>query len=145
MLTVADASISEDAGTVDLAVTLSGTSASAIGFTWATAPNPDPWITGYRVERREYSPKPPPTPWVRGWTLLGDDWEVVRREDDGDTSTFFIDGTDADDKLYVYRVWPYSKWGTSRYSPTAFQWARLWLRQMVVLPIRIHTYVYTSV
>ena len=87
------------------------------------APNPDPWITGYRVERREYSPKPPPTPWVRGWTLLGDDWEVVRHEDDGDTSTFFIDNTDAGDKLYVYRVWPYNKYGTSRYSPTAFEWA----------------------
>ncbi|WP_420443585.1 Calx-beta domain-containing protein [Candidatus Poriferisodalis sp.] len=38
VLTIADASVSEGAGTVDLAVTLSGTSAEAIGFTWATAP-----------------------------------------------------------------------------------------------------------
>ena len=47
----------------------------------------------------------------------------VRHEDDGDTSTFFIDATDAGDKLYVYRVWPYNKYGTSRYSPKAFEWA----------------------
>ncbi|WP_419553084.1 Calx-beta domain-containing protein [Candidatus Poriferisodalis sp.] len=87
------------------------------------APNPDPWITGYRVERREYSPKPSPTPFVRGWTLLGDDWEVVRHEADGDTSTVFIDNADAGDRLYVYRVWPYNKYGTSRYSPKAFEWA----------------------
>ena len=87
------------------------------------APDPDPWITGYRVERREYSPKQPPTPWVRGWTLLGDDWEIVRHHDDGDTSTFFIDDTDAADKLYVYRVRPYNKWGTSRYNPEPFEWA----------------------
>ena len=87
------------------------------------APNPDPWIIGYRVERRQYSPQMPPTPWVRGWTLSGDDWEIVRHEDDGDTSTFFIDATDAGDRLYVYRVWPHNKYGTSRYSPKAFDWA----------------------
>ena len=37
-MTIADASVSEGAGTVDLDVTLSGTSADAVGFTWATAP-----------------------------------------------------------------------------------------------------------
>ena len=37
-MTIADASVSEGAGTVDLHVTLSGTSADAVGFTWATAP-----------------------------------------------------------------------------------------------------------
>ena len=37
-MTIADASVSEAAGTVDLDVTLSGTSADAVGFTWATAP-----------------------------------------------------------------------------------------------------------
>ncbi|WP_420443584.1 beta strand repeat-containing protein [Candidatus Poriferisodalis sp.] len=87
------------------------------------APAPDPWITGHRIERREYSPKPSPTPFVRGWMLLGDDWEVVRHEADGDTSTVFIDNADAGDRLYVYRVWPHNKYGTSRYSPKAFEWA----------------------
>ncbi len=38
VLTIADASVSEGAGTVDVDVTLSGTSADAVGFTWATAP-----------------------------------------------------------------------------------------------------------
>ena len=37
-MTIADASVSEGAGAVDVDVTLSGTSAEAIGFTWATAP-----------------------------------------------------------------------------------------------------------
>ena len=37
-MTIADASVSEGAGAVDLVVTLSGTSAEAVGFTWATAP-----------------------------------------------------------------------------------------------------------
>ena len=37
-MTIADASVSEGAGTVDVDVTLSGTSAEAVGFTWATAP-----------------------------------------------------------------------------------------------------------
>ena len=36
VMTIAAASVSEGAGTVDLDVTLSGTSAEAIGFTWAT-------------------------------------------------------------------------------------------------------------
>ena len=36
VMTIAAASVSESAGTVDLDVTLSGTSAEAIGFTWAT-------------------------------------------------------------------------------------------------------------
>ena len=38
VLTIADASVSEGAGTVDVDVTLTGTSADAVGFTWATAP-----------------------------------------------------------------------------------------------------------
>ena len=40
VMSVADVSVSEGAGTADVDVTLSGTSADAIGFTWATASLP---------------------------------------------------------------------------------------------------------
>ena len=70
----------------------------------------DPWVTGYRVERREYRR-------TEGgdWELQGD-WETLRDEMDGDTSTSFTDATDKGDKQYVYRVWAYNDWGRSRYS-----------------------------
>ena len=70
----------------------------------------DPWITGYRVERREYRM----TEDV-GWYLQGD-WETLRDETDGDTATSFTDATDKGDKQYVYRVWAYNDLGLSRYS-----------------------------
>ena len=39
VMSIADVSVSEGAGTAEVDVTLSGTSADAIGFTWATAPS----------------------------------------------------------------------------------------------------------
>ena len=70
----------------------------------------DPWVTGYRVERREYRR-------TEGgdWELQGD-WETLRYETDGDTGTSFTDSKDKGDKQYVYRVWSYNDWGRSRYS-----------------------------
>ena len=70
----------------------------------------DPWVTGYRVERREYER-------TEGgdWELQGD-WETLRDETDGDTGTSFTDSKDKGDKQYVYRVWSYNDWGRSRYS-----------------------------
>ena len=65
----------------------------------------DPWIAGYRVERREYQ-----TTGGGDWELQGD-WEILRNETDGDTGTFFTDSEDMGDKQYVYRVWAYSDWG----------------------------------
>ena len=70
----------------------------------------DPWITGYRVERREYRRTE-----YGGWILQGD-WETLRDETDGDTGTSFTDSEDKGDKQYVYRVWAFNDWGLSRYS-----------------------------
>ena len=70
----------------------------------------DPWVTGYRVERREYRRTED-----GGWVLQGD-WETLRNETDGDTGTSFTDSEDKGDKQYVYRVWAYNDWGSSRYS-----------------------------
>ena len=50
------------------------------------------------------------------------DWEVLRDETDGDTSTSFTDSENAGDKRYVYRVWAYNEWGRSLYS-----WRGNWL------------------
>ena len=70
----------------------------------------DPWVTGYRVERREYRRT------EGGDWELQDDWETLRDETDGDTGTSFTDSKDKGDKQYVYRVWAYNDWGRSRYS-----------------------------
>ena len=70
----------------------------------------DPWVTGYRVERREYQRTE-----EGGWFLKGD-WGSLRDETDGDTGTSFTDSEDKGDKQYVYRVWAYNDWGRSRYS-----------------------------
>ena len=70
----------------------------------------DPWVTGYRVERREYRRTE-----GGGWVLHGD-WESLRDETDGDTGTSFTDSEDKGDKQYVYRVWAYNDWGHSRYT-----------------------------
>ena len=70
----------------------------------------DPWVTGYRVERREYRRTE-----GGGWVLQGD-WETLRDETDGDAGTSFTDSEDKGDKQYVYRVWAYNDWGRSRYS-----------------------------
>ena len=69
----------------------------------------DPWVTGYRVERREYRRME-----GGGWVLQGD-WETLRDETDANTGISFTDGEDKGDKQYVYRVWAHNDWGISRY------------------------------
>ena len=44
------------------------------------------------------------------------EWDTVRDETDGDTSTSFTDATDRGDRQYVYRVWPYNDRGLAHYS-----------------------------
>ena len=44
------------------------------------------------------------------------EWDTVRDETDGDTSTSFTDSTDKGDRQYVYRVWAYNDRGLSLYS-----------------------------
>ena len=70
----------------------------------------DPWVTGYRVERREYRRTE-----GGGWVLRGD-WETLRDETDDDTGTSFTDATDKGDRQYVYRVWPHNDRGLTHYS-----------------------------
>ena len=70
----------------------------------------DPWVTGYRVERREYRRNED-----GNWFLAGD-WDTLRDETDGDAGTSFTDAEDKGDKQYVYRVWAHNDWGLSRYS-----------------------------
>ena len=70
----------------------------------------DPWVTGYRVERREYRRTED-----GGWVLQGD-WETLRDEMDGGTRTSFTDSEDKGDRQYVYRVWSYNNRGLSLYS-----------------------------
>ncbi len=70
----------------------------------------DPWVTGYRVDRREYRRTED-----GGWVLQGD-WETLRDETDGDIRTSFTDSEDKGEKQYVYRVWAHNDWGLTRYS-----------------------------
>ena len=70
----------------------------------------DPWVNGYRVERREYRRTEDGV-----WMLQGA-WETLRDEADGDTATSFTDSEDKEDRQYVYRIWAHSDWGPSRYS-----------------------------
>ena len=71
----------------------------------------DPWVTGYRVERREYRRTE-----GGGWVLQGDWGETLRDETEGDTGTSFTDSENKGNKQYVYRVWAYNNRGLSRYS-----------------------------
>ena len=82
---------------------------AARGASGQWRPVQDPWPTTYRVERAAYQPT------AKGPEITDGRWETTRDESDGDTSTFYVDSTEAGDSLYAYRVWSHNAAGLARY------------------------------
>ena len=64
----------------------------------------DPWLTGYMVERLEYTVLRGTNDPDNYWILYVGDWEVLRPASDNNTSRSFTDNENVGDKTYVYRV-----------------------------------------